>query len=305
MSRPLRVGTRRSRLALAQSHQVAAEIEATLGHRVELVEITTRGDLDPAPLATMGGTGVFVSALRMALLEGRVDLAVHSFKDLPTAPAEGLVVAAVPPRADPRDALVGPRPVAALPPGSRIGTGSPRRAAVLRSLGLLPVPLRGNVDTRLDRVRASELDGVVLAVAGLTRLGETDMPVHPLDPEVMVPAPGQGALAVETAADTTLAADLAALDHEPTRAAVDTERAALAALEAGCSAPFGALARVHDESLHVAGRVWAPDGSHLVSGHADGLLSAADALGHDLAATLLHQGAADLIPSPRTKETAL
>jgi hydroxymethylbilane synthase len=305
MTRPLRLGTRRSALALAQSRQVAASVAAALGRRVDLVEITTRGDTDQAPLASIGGTGVFVSALRAALMEAAVDLAVHSMKDLPTAPAPQLVVAAVPPRADARDALVSPTAPGELACGARIGTGSPRRAAVLRSWGLTPVPLRGNVDSRAARVRSGELDGVVLAVAGLTRLAIDDLPVHPLDPAEMIPAPGQGALAVETRAGTALADDLAAIDDVSSHAAVRAERAALAALEAGCSAPVGVLGTVTSTTLRVHGRVWSHDGLDPADADVTGDVSDAVELGRDLASTLLRQGAADLIPPPRTKETAL
>mgnify|MGYP001821791069 FL=1 len=305
MTRPLRLGTRRSALALAQSRQVAGSVTAALGRRVDLVEITTRGDTDPAPLASIGGTGVFVSALRAALIDAAVDIAVHSMKDLPTLPAPGLVVAAVPPRADVRDALVSPTAPAALPPGARIGTGSPRRAAVLRSWGLTPVPLRGNVDSRVARVRSGELDGVVLAVAGLARLGIDDLPVHPLDPTQMIPAPGQGALAVETRAGTTLADDLTAIDDAPTHAAVRAERAALAALEAGCSAPLGVLGTVASTTLRLHGRVWPDDGHDPADADVTGHVTDAADLGRDLAATLLHRGAAALSPPPRSKETAL
>ena len=305
MTRPLRLGTRRSALALAQSRQVADGMTAALGRQVDLVEITTRGDTDAAPLASIGGTGVFVSALRAALIDASVDVAVHSMKDLPTLPAPDLAVVAVPPRADVRDALVSPTAPADLPPGARIGTGSPRRAAVLRSWGLTPVPLRGNVDSRVEKVRSGELDGVVLAVAGLARLGIDDLPVHPLDPAEMVPAPGQGALAVETRAGTALADDLAAVDDPPSHAAVRAERAALAALEAGCSAPVGVLGTVTSTTLRLHGRVWPDDGLHPADADVTGDVADADDLGRDLAAALLHRGAADLIPPPRTKETAL
>lgn len=305
MSRPLRLGTRRSALAVAQSRQVAASVTAALGRRVDLVEVTTRGDTDPAPLASIGGTGVFVSALRSALIEAAVDFAVHSMKDLPTADAPHLVVAAVPPRADARDALVSPTAPSDLAPGARIGTGSPRRAAVLRSWGLTPLPLRGNVDSRVARVRSGELDGVVLAMAGLDRLSIDDVGVHPLDPADMIPAPGQGALAVETRAGTALADDLAAIDDAPSHAAVRGERAALAALEAGCSAPVGVLGTVTSTSLRLHGRVWPDAGHDPAEAEVTGDVADAAGLGHDLAVTLLHRGAADLIPPPRTKETAL
>ncbi len=249
LTRPLRLGTRGSALARAQSQTVADRLAVVTGRPVELVEVVTAGDRSHAPVTQLG-VGVFVSALRDALLAGEIDFAVHSYKDLPTAPAEKLVIAAVPLRADPRDVLVaadGIGSLAALPDGARIGTGAPRRVAQLRALGrgFDCVPIRGNVDTRLGKVANGELDAVVLAYAGLDRLGRAAEATERLDPNVMLPAPAQGALAIECrAADTTLATELAELDHLPTRAAVVAERTLLAALEAGCSAPVAALAQV-------------------------------------------------------------
>ncbi|MDQ1294967.1 MAG: hydroxymethylbilane synthase, partial [Actinomycetota bacterium] len=248
----LRLGTRRSALALAQSRLVAESLQrsaAAGGHplRVELVEITTPADLSPAPLTSFGGVGVFASALREALQAGQVDLAVHSLKDLPTAPADGLVLAAVPERADPRDALVARDglDLAGLGPGARIGTGSPRRAAQLRALGtgLQPVEIRGNVDGRIERVRAGTLDGVLLARAGLLRLGRAEEITEVIPVDTMLPAPGQGALAVECLrGNTPVRSLLEPLDHRACRLAVHAERSLLAVLDAGCSAPVGALA---------------------------------------------------------------
>lgn len=245
----LRLGTRRSLLATTQSTWVADQVRQR-GHEVELVEITTEGDRDlSTPLDAMGGTGVFVSALREALLAGEVDFAVHSLKDLPTAAAPGLVLAATPRRVDPRDVLVARDglTLGELPAGSRVGTGSPRRVAQLAvlGLGLETQPLRGNVDTRLRAVSDGALDAVVLAAAGLIRLGRREVITDYLDPMLVLPAPGQGVLAVEARADdpATLAV-LAALDDPDTRAAATAERALLARLEAGCSAPVGALAEV-------------------------------------------------------------
>ncbi|KUG51781.1 hydroxymethylbilane synthase [Serinicoccus chungangensis] len=246
-TRPLRLGTRRSALATSQSGWVADRLRAA-GRGVELVLVTTEGDTSRRSLTEIGGTGVFASALRGALLDGRIDLAVHSLKDLPTAPADGLVVAAVPEREDPHDVLVARDGLALrdLPPGAVVGTGSPRRAA---QLGLLRPDLevrdiRGNVDSRIRMVRDQVLDAVVLARAGLARLDRLDEATEVLGTDDMVPAAGQGALAVECRADDTgLAAELAEiLDHPATRAQVSAERAALAALEAGCTAPVGALA---------------------------------------------------------------
>jgi len=264
VSAALRLGTRRSALALAQSRLVADAVTAATGRAVELVEVTTAGDLSEQPLTQIGGTGVFVSALREAVLAGAVDLAVHSLKDLPVGPAEGLRLAAVPERADPRDLLVsrdGLR-LADLPVGARVGTGSPRRAGQLRAArpDLAVVDVRGNVDTRIGQVRAGRLDAVVLAVAGLSRLGRLDEATEVLDADVMLPAPGQGALAVECRSDTDLNGLLAVLEHPPTRTAVTAERALLGALQAGCSAPVGALAELVPAA-----------GEELGSGHLTGL----------------------------------
>ena len=308
MTRAIRLGTRRSPLARAQSRLVADALARAIDRPVDLVDVTTQGDVDPSPLVDIGGTGVFVSALRDALLAGRVDVAVHSLKDLPTAAPDGIRLAAVPARADARDALVGPASLESLAPGARIGTGSPRRAAVLASWGLRPVAVRGNVDTRLAMVAGNDLDGVVLALAGLTRLGRADLPMVVLDPAQMVPAPGQGALAVETRADAPadLTAALATLEHPATRAAVAAERAVLARLEAGCSAPVGAFALADPSVLTLHARTWSADGSRVVDAHAAGTPDQAEALGHGVAETLLDRGAADLVPRPRpAKETAL
>ena len=198
---PLRLGTRKSPMAMAQSGQVARLITARTGVAVELVGVTTFGDVTRADLAQIGGTGVFVSALRESLLAGQIDLAVHSLKDLPVGPVPGLVLAAVPSRDDARDALVGRdgAKFADLPSGARIGTGSPRRAAQLRLLrrDVQPVPVRGNAGTRLGKVTSGELDAVLLACAGLARIGRLDAVTQVFEPEEMLPAPGQGALAVE------------------------------------------------------------------------------------------------------------
>jgi hydroxymethylbilane synthase len=306
----VRIGTRRSPLALQQTRSVADALEALLEASVEIVPVTTRGDVDPAPLASIGGTGVFVSALREKLLDGSIDLAVHSLKDLPTAAAPGLVLAAVPRRADARDALVG-APLAALQPGSRVGTGSPRRAAALHAMGrrLAVLPVRGNIDTRLQLVHDGVLDAVVLATAGLLRLGRDDVPVQPLDPEVMPPAPGQGALAVECREDVApdLAAALATLDDPASHVCVAAERAALAGLEAGCSAPVGAFAEVVDHQVVLRARVWSGDGTRVITGEARGAPNDPVDLGRRLALDLLGQGANDLIstPTPQPEETAL
>ena len=303
-SGPLRLGTRASALALAQSGHVADEVSARLGRPVELVRVQTEGDVNAAAIAQIGGTGVFVTALRDALLAGTVDLAVHSYKDLPTAPADGLVVAAVPPREDPRDVLVARDglTIGELAAGARVGTGSPRRTAQLLGLGLGldVVPIRGNVDTRIAKVRSGEVDAVVLARAGLARLGRLDEATEVIDPLTVLPAPAQGALAIECRADDhELVALLGGLDDPDSRTAVVAERALLAALEAGCTAPVGALAQVAegDDGLEVylRGLVAAVDGTDAVRLSATGPTSEAAEVGRRLAAELLDLGAAELM----------
>jgi hydroxymethylbilane synthase len=298
----LRLGTRASALAMTQSGHVADALRA-LGHEVELVRITTEGDASSAAIAQLGATGVFVNALRDALLAKEIDLAVHSCKDLPTAPVDGLAIAAVPPRGDARDALVARDglTLGELPAGSRVGTGSPRRTAQLRALGmdLDVVPVRGNVDTRLGYVAKGELDAVVLARAGLVRLGREGEITETLDPLQVLPAPAQGALAVECC-DGELVQVLAALDHADTRTAVAAERSLLAALEAGCSAPVGALAAVAEDEdggleVFLRGVVAALDGSDAVRLSATGPAHEAHEVGQRLAAELLDLGAASLM----------
>jgi hydroxymethylbilane synthase len=295
----LRLGTRGSALALAQSGLVAAAVTRASGREVELVEIVTDGDRSAAPVQQLG-VGVFVSALREALAAKDIDVAVHSYKDLPTAACDGLVVAAVPAREDPRDALVARdgRTLAELPSGARVGTGALRRVAQLAALGrdLVPVPIRGNVDTRLRKVAAGDLDAVVLARAGLVRLGRADEITEILDPMLMLPAPAQGALAVECRADDAETVELlSALDDPSSRAAVTAERALLAALEAGCSAPVAALAEVAEGDagveIYLRGAVFSPDGRFAVRLSRTGTLADAARVGRLLAADLLAQGA--------------
>jgi hydroxymethylbilane synthase len=303
----LRLGTRASELARTQSQTVADALTAATGRPVELVHISTEGDRSAAAIAQLGGTGVFVTAIRQALLEGRVDLAVHSYKDLPTRPEPGLALAAVPRREDPRDALVARDglTLGELPPGARIGTGAPRRTAQLRALGLglEVVAIRGNVDTRMGRVTPGDLDAVVLARAGLSRLGRLDAVTETLDPLQVLPAPAQGALAVECRADDVATRELlAGLDDADTRACVAAERATLAALEAGCSAPVAAYAEIADgeagPELFLRAGVTALDGSDAVRGSLSGPVADAETLGRALAADLLDRGAAALM-TPR------
>lgn len=335
---PIRLGTRASALATTQSGLVAKRLEELTGRPVELVRIRTEGDVRTGSLASLGGTGVFVTALREALLDDRCDVAVHSLKDLPTTPADDLTYV-TPERADPRDALCARDglTLATLPPGGRVGTGSPRRAAQIRAArpDLQVVDIRGNVGTRLDRALGpdADLDAVVLAYAGLARLGRTDAISEVLDVDVVSPAPGQGALAVEVrTADLVPASDAAAgapgsstgsgqslaeavhlLDHRPTRLAVLAERSVLARLEAGCAAPVGAYATVRPGAVEGAGTtlrlravVAAVDGSEQMSRSGEAQLSqdvapedlddAARALGISVAEHLLADGAERLAP---------
>jgi hydroxymethylbilane synthase len=303
----LRLGTRRSALAMTQA-RIIADALAGDGRTVELVPITTFGDTSSQALAQIGGTGVFVNALRDALLAGTVDIAVHSLKDLPTTDPDGIRLAAVPRREDPRDALVARDglTLGELPPGARVGTGSPRRTAQLRALGLEldVVPVRGNVDTRLRLVTDGELDAVVLARAGLARLGRLDAITEVIDPIQMLPAPGQGALAVEcrvetTARDAEIASALHRLDDAASRLAVTAERTLLATLEAGCSAPVGAYGEAAEgeqfPELYLRAAVISVDGTASVRLSATGPLDDAAEIGRRLAVELLDEGAAQLM----------
>ena len=304
----VRLGTRGSALALAQSGMIADAITAGSGRPVDLTTVLTLGDVSAVAITSMGGTGVFVTALRDALLRGEVDVAVHSYKDLPTAAAPGLLIAAVPAREDARDVLVARDglTLGELPVGARIGTGSPRRTAQLRALGLGldVVPVRGNVDTRIRFVREGALDGVVLARAGLARLGRVTESTEVLDPLQMLPAPAQGALAVECRADDdALVALLAGLDDVDARTTVAAERSLLATLEGGCSAPVGAMAEIAEgddgTEVFLRGLVAALDGSDTVRRSATGPTSDASGVGRRLAAELLDLGAADLMGEGR------
>jgi hydroxymethylbilane synthase len=295
----MRLGTRRSTLATTQSGWVAQCLR-DLGHEVEIVEITTFGDTSTAPLSSIGGTGVFVTAIRKALLDGEIDVAVHSLKDLPVAPEPGLRIAAIPLREDPRDALVARDglTLGELPAGSVVGTGSPRRAAQLTALGLdvSVMDIRGNVDTRISLVHKGSCDAVLLARAGLARLGRLDEVTESLDPQQMLPAPGQGALAVECRDDRPdVIQALNALDDPDTRAAVNAERALLAALEAGCTAPVGALATVAQgddgAELHLLAFAGSEDASIALRRSATGPLEEPERLGRELAGVLLADGA--------------
>jgi hydroxymethylbilane synthase len=291
----LRLGTRKSPMAMTQSGQVADLISKRAGFGVELVGLTSFGDVTRARLDQVGGTGVFVSGLRESLLAGEIELAVHSLKDLPTAPMPGVALAAVPGRDDPRDALIARdgAKLADLPRGARVGTGSPRRAAALRLLrpGIEPVPVRGNAGTRLAKVFSGELDGVVLACAGLARIGMLDAVTQVFDQDEMLPAPGQGALAVECReADRDLITALSQIDDQVSRLAVTAERAVLGGLGAGCSAPVGTYA-TGVETLHLTAAVLGNNGAPAIRVAMSGPASQAAALGHDVAAELLRRGA--------------
>src|SRR5580704_16492820 len=301
--RPLRVGTRGSPLALAQAGRIARQLREQCGRLAVLVTVATPGDESIAPIEQLGTTGVFTTTLREALLHGDVDLVVHSCKDLPTAPVPGLQVAAYPAREDPRDALVWPGGTSldALPDGARIGTGSPRRAALLRAA------VRGNVGTRLRKLADGEVDALVLATAGLSRLGLLGEATTPLEPSVLMPAPTQGVLAVECRTDDPVtAAQLSILDHAPTRAAAITERGFLAALDADCSAPVGALAELvtgtgaagadwPEPAVRVSGVIAAADGSSVIWAQTTCPARDGDALGRGLAHALLEHGGAGLL----------
>lgn len=316
----VKIGTRGSKLALSQTQQITDRLCAVGGFEAEIIPIKTDGDVLTGPLSQMGGTGVFAAELRAAVLDGRVDVAVHSLKDLPTAAVPGLALGAIPVREDARDALCARDglKLSELPMGATVGTGSPRRAAQLLAArsDLNIVDIRGNVDTRLARVpglpgnpdvetvpgKVADLDAVVLAAAGLGRIGRLDTVTEFLDTDVMLPAPGQGALALECrSADTgmtgVLGQSLAAVDDRDTRLAVTAERALLARLEAGCSAPVGALAHRKGSMLYLETVVVSLDGTRSLrlKKATDGLTSVgATLLGIELAEELLAGGAADL-----------
>ncbi|MFD0365123.1 hydroxymethylbilane synthase [Nocardia sp. GCM10030253] len=307
---PWRIGTRGSLLALTQSGTIRDALIAA-GHAAELVVIKTAGDNNATDPVAQIGVGVFTSALRDELAAGSIDIAVHSYKDLPTAPDPRFTIAAIPVREDPRDALVARDGLVLgeLPAGSRIGTSAPRRAAQLRALGLglEIVPLRGNLDTRLRKVADGELDAVVVARAGLARIDRLDAVTESLEPVQMLPAPAQGALAVECRSDdTALLAVLTGLDDAATRVAIIAERALLAELEAGCTAPIGALAEVVEsldddgrvvDELSLRGCAAAVDGSEVLRASVVGAPERAAELGRALARELLELGARELLSS--------
>lgn len=302
MTTAIRLATRRSPLALAQSGQIAERLRQATGRDVNLVEIVSEGDTSEQPLQSIGGAGVFVAAVREALLRGDADIAVHSLKDLPTAPHPDIALAAVPVRADAADVLCSDgATLQQLAPGARVGTSSPRRAAQVRRLrpDCEVVDIRGNVHTRLGKIGA-QVDAILLAAAGLQRLGLTDRAVEVFDPEVMLPAPGQGALAVESRSgiDPDLQRALSELDDPATRACTTAERAMLAELQAGCSAPVGAFAEAYEPGywhpeIFLRGGVFGAGQELRMS--ITGSAASAEELGRELARTLLDEGAASLM----------
>ncbi|MDO5051897.1 MAG: hydroxymethylbilane synthase [Pseudoclavibacter sp.] len=305
--KPLRIGTRGSALAVAQTERVAARLRELTGRQTSIVRVTTHGDVSRASLSSLGGTGVFATELREALREGACDLVVHSLKDLPTAPAPGLVISAHPAREDVRDALCAGGPdgpgLRELPGGARVGTGSPRRVAQLRALrpDLEIRDIRGNIDTRLGFVSSGELDAVLLACAGLERLGRTGAITRRLDPEAFPPAPGQGCLAVEQREGETIPG-LDELDDPACRAAVEAERGVLAQLQAGCAAPVAALATTAERLLRLSATVYAMDGTERVTATAsvpwspDRAGAAAREAALRVSEELFARGAAELLP---------
>lgn len=326
MSAPIRLGTRRSALAQAQSGHVAAALEKVAGRPVELVPIVSEGDTNRASLSVIGGRGVFATRLREALFAGECDILVHSLKDLPTAIPEGLVIAATPVREDARDVAITRTgtPLHALAADATVGTGSPRRIAQVRRRAprARVVDLRGNVDSRLARVASGELDAVILAAAGLSRLGSgTRLHREELGLAEWPTAPGQGSLAVEARSDAPpdLLSALAELDDEDTRLAVTAERGILEGLDAGCQAPMAAHAVVEGTAMRIRTVVYAPDGGRRIgldvteplnggyihlNGSGDGADAAdgadpthnARGIGLSVARRLLELGAAGLVP---------
>jgi hydroxymethylbilane synthase len=302
--RTFRIGTRGSKLARWQSDWVAAELRQR-GVKVEIIEITTSGDVQQAgPVAAIGGTGVFTKEIQAALLAGDVDLAVHSLKDLPTQQVAGLTLAATPPRENPADALIaaGGVTLETLPPGSRVGTGSQRRRAQLLALrpDLTMLDIRGNVDTRLRKLDEGQYDAIVLAAAGLTRLGWGDRITDMLAPPRVLPAPGQGSLGIECRADDPEAlATLIELNDTQTRASVVSERTLLAVLEGGCSAPVAAWGRVVEGELRLDGLVASLDGRKVLRASGTSTLADAASLGTRIATELLQQGAGAIVGAAR------
>jgi len=290
------IGSRGSQLALWQANWIAARL-AERGHQTRIEIIKTTGDkITDVPLAKVGTKGLFTKEIEEALLDGRIDLAVHSLKDLPTETPEGLAIAAIPEREDPRDAMVGAM-LGSLRAGGKVGTSSLRRAAQLRVVrkDLKIESVRGNLDTRVRKLDEGQCEAIVLAAAGLTRLGWAHRIAEILSPEVMCPAVGQGALAVETRTEGPAREICGALDHPATRVAVTAERAVLASLGGGCQVPIGAHAQVSGEMLRLMGVVIAPDGARVVRKSDEGGPAGAEELGRRVGAALLADGAREIL----------
>jgi len=301
-TRTLRIATRKSQLALWQAEHVAALLrQAHAGLEVELLPMSTKGDrIQDRSLAAIGGKGLFIKELETALEEERADLAVHSMKDVPAEMPRGFSIAALLTRADPRDALISPqgRSIAELPHGARLGTSSLRRQAQLLAArpDLRIEPLRGNVDTRLKRLDHAELDAIVLACAGLIRLGLESRITARIDPRLSLPAVGQGVIGIECRADdASTNALLKALDDAPTRAAVEAERAFARRLGGSCQSPIAALARVDQDRLTLEGLVAEPDGSRVLRDTLVGATAHAERLGEELAERVMAAGAGELL----------
>ena len=294
------IGSRGSKLALTQTHWVRDRLQAHNDSlEIEVLEIRTTGDTATGSLRSFGGAGVFTKELERALLEGQIDLAIHSLKDLPTQMHPELTLVATPEREDVRDALIGPdlSSLADLPNGARLGTGSLRRRAQLKALrpDLEILDIRGNLDTRIDKAMRGECDAVVLAVAGLNRLGwQQRIGVH-LSLDQVLPAPGQGALGLQMRANNPLKSYVDALNHPPTQAAVQAERQLLQTLRAGCHAPVGAWARLEEDQLTLDGVVGHPDGTEMLRARHSAPLTDAQPLGEAVAAALREQGADALL----------
>ncbi len=299
----LRIGTRGSELALAQAHQVRDQLRDLHAGAVsvEVEIIRTTGDTKPGPLAEIGGEGVFTAELERALLDGRVDLAVHSLKDLPTQIHPELAVVATPQRVDVRDVLIasGATSIEGLPENASVGSGSPRRQCQV--LALRPdvhfVPIRGNIGTRMAQVTEGVVDAVILAAAGLHRLGLEGKISSYFDTSQMLPAPGQAAIGLEMRGDSQLVASVEPLNHAPTLASVTAERSFLQALGGGCRAPIAAWGRVVSGELHLDGLVGAADGTRLIRDSVVGSPDEGDRIGARLASRLIDQGAQSLLPS--------
>ena len=291
------IGSRGSQLALWQAHWVKSRLEE-LGAECRIEIIKTTGDkIQDVPLAKVGSKGLFTKEIEEALLAGAVDVAVHSLKDMPTELPDGLTLQAIPEREDVRDALIGRR-LAELPAGARVGTSSLRRSAQLRAAraDLVIENIRGNLDTRLRKLDEGQFDAIVLAAAGLRRLGWAERITELMPVETIVPAVGQGALAVETRDDSGEGATFARkLDHAPSRWAVTAERAVLRAMGGGCQVPIGAYAQVDGAALHLRAIVISPEGEQAVRGSRRGSVADADAIGGDLAQQLLDRGARTIL----------